>query len=104
MQETDGAVFFVEPDFEAVPLRQMVNRMLEEKKGTTVLGLSGRNDGYFYVLGSRTDDMRICSKELNGLLNGRGGGSAQMAQGTFFTQEKVLRAVLKEKGFSSPET
>lgn len=103
IKEGDGDFFILEPDFEAIQLRHLVNRLLEEKKGKTVLALGGAAEGSFlYVLGSRDGDMRRLSRELNGLLNGRGGGSAQMAQGTFFATKDQLQAILKEKGFMSP--
>lgn len=103
IKEGDGDIFILEPDFEVIQLRHLVNRMLEEKKGRTVLALGGAAEGSFlYVLGSRDGDMRQLSRELNGLLNGRGGGSAQMAQGTFFATKDQLQAILKEKGFMSP--
>ena len=103
IKEGDGDIFILEPDFEAIQLRHLVNRLLEEKKGRTVLALGGAAEGSFlYVLGSRDGDMRRLSRELNGLLNGRGGGSAQMAQGTFFATKDQLQAILKETGFMSP--
>ena len=103
IKEGDGDIFILEPDFEAIQLRHLVNRLLEEKKGKTVLALGGAAEGSFlYVLGSRDGDMRRLSRELNGLLNGRGGGSAQMAQGTFFATKDQLQAILKEKGVMSP--
>lgn len=103
IKEGDGDIFILEPDFEAIQLRHLVNQLLEEKKGKTVLALGGAAEGSFlYVLGSRDGDMRQLSRELNGLLNGRGGGSAQMAQGTFFATKDQLQAILKEKGFMSP--
>ena len=103
IKEGDGDIFILEPDFEAIQLRHLVNRLLEEKKGKTVLALGGAAEGSFlYVLGSRYGDMSRLSRELNGLLNGRGGGSAQMAQGTFFATKDQLQAILKEKGFMSP--
>ena len=103
IKEGDGDIFILEPDFEAIQLRHLVNRLLEEKKGRTVLALGGAAEGSFlYVLGSRDGDMRRLSRELNGLLNGRGGGCAQMAQGTFFATKDQLQAILKEKGFMSP--
>lgn len=105
IKEGDGDIFILEPDFEAIQLRHLVNRLLEEKKGKTVLALGGAAEGSFlYVLGSRDGDMRQLSRELNGLLNGRGGGSAQMAQGTFFATKDQLQAILKEKGFYEPCT
>lgn len=103
IKEGDGDIFILEPDFEAIQLRHLVNRLLEEKKGKTVLALGGAAEGSFlYVLGSRDGDMRRLSREINGILNGRGGGSAQMAQGTFFATKDQLQAILKEKGFMSP--
>ena len=101
-EESEERIYLLEPEFGAVQLRQMVNRMIEEKKGKTVLALSGNCDrGFLYVMGSQNEDMRLLSKELNTLMSGRGGGSVQMAQGTFFTSEEQLHANLKEKGFIS---
>ena len=102
IKEGDGDIFILEPDFEAIQLRHLVNRLLEEKKGRTVLALGGATEGSFlYVLGSRDGDMQRLSRELNGLLNGRGGGSAN-SPGTFFATKDQLQAILKEKGFMSP--
>ena len=105
IKEGDGDIFILEPDFEAIQLRHLVNRLLEEKKGKTVLALGGAAEGSFlYVLGSRDGDMRRLSRELNGLLNGRGGGSAQMAQGTFFATKDQLQAILKRERIYEPCT
>lgn len=104
MPEGDGRIFLTEPEFDGLRLRQLANRILEEKKAKIILALSGTKDGGFlYVIGSQSEDVRPLSKELNKLLNGRGGGSMQMAQGTFYTERERLCAILKEKGFSSPE-
>lgn len=100
LEESQKDIYLVEPDFGAQQLRRLVNRLLEEKKGKNVLALAGNVEGGFlYVLGSQSEDMRLLSKELNRLLSGRGGGSIQMAQGTFFSDEETLSAILKEKGF-----
>ncbi len=100
MDRGDGRRFVVEKDFGAQHLRMLVNRMLEEQKAATVLAVSANGDnGFIYILGSQTEDMRVLSKELNGALSGRGGGSVQMAQGTYFVEESVLREALREHGF-----
>ena len=81
-------------------LRHFVNFALEGKRGKIVLALSESvNGGFSYVLGSQSEDMRALSKTLNGELSGRGGGSSQMAQGTFFTEKENLIASLAAKGF-----
>lgn len=100
MENSDGKIYLIEKEFGAQHLRQLVNRILEEEKGKTVLALSGNREGEFlYIMGSQNEDMRLLSRELNGALSGRGGGSTQMAQGTFFIEEDKLHAILKEKGF-----
>ena len=92
--------YIIEKDFGAQHLRMLANRLLDEKKAKTVLALSGNKDnGFIYIMGSQEEDMRQLSKELNQKLSGRGGGSMQMAQGTFFAEEAQLDAILSEKGF-----
>lgn len=98
---SEKSLYIMEKDFGAQHLRMMVNRILEEKKGKTVLALSGNKDnGFVYIMGSQEEDMRLLSKELNQKLSGRGGGSVQMAQGTFFAEEEMVETVLIEKGFT----
>lgn len=100
MEKSEGNLCLFEENFGSQQLRQLVNRALEEKKGKNVLALSEIPEGGFqYVLGSQDEDMRLLSRELNQALNGRGGGSMQMAQGTFFTEKEQLCAILREKGF-----
>lgn len=96
----NGSVYVIEKDFAAQHLRLMANRILEEKKAKTILALSEHKPGeYLYILASQEDDMRLLSRELNGELSGRGGGSVQMAQGTFFAQEMEILAALEARGF-----
>ena len=97
---SEDSLFVIEKDFSALHLRMMVNRILEEKKGKTVLALSGNKEsGFIYIMGSQEEDMRVLSKELNQKLSGRGGGSVQMTQGSFFAEEAQIDEVLSEKGF-----
>ena len=100
LEKSDEALYVIEKDFGAQHLRMLVNRILDEKKGKMVLALSGNKDsGFIYIMGSHCDDMRVLSKEFNQKLSGRGGGSVQMVQGTFFAEEAQLDSVLGEKGF-----
>lgn len=102
LKENGDRLFVIELGFDALRLRQLANRILEEKKAKTILALARTDGGFLYVLGSQSEDMRLLSKELNALLNGKGGGSMQMAQGSFLMAKERLCAILKEKGFSSP--
>ena len=70
--------------------------LYEQKKGKVVLVYSGENEEWKYALGSAEVDMRELSKKLNAALNGRGGGSNLMAQGTFHADENEIERVWKE--------
>lgn len=76
-----------------VQLRQYCTMLYEGGRGSVVLVCSGAEGGYQYALGSSVKDMRALSRTLNGSLNGRGGGSALMAQGTFTaSKQEILEA------------
>lgn len=63
-------------------MRMVMNRVLEN--GHRICGVFHGNetDGYRYVIGSRSADMRALVKEFNATFSGRGGGKAEMVQGT----------------------
>ena len=86
---------------EPLQLRQFATLLYEQNKGKIVGVFSGKDtDGlYQYALGSSQADMRALSKSMNGRLEGRGGGSAMMAQGTLRgTREEIRLAFLEEAG------
>lgn len=78
-------------------LRQFCTMLYEENKGSIVLVCSGEEDMYQYAIGSRSVDMRQLSKTVNSRLNGRGGGSAKMAQGTFHAFMQEIKKVFQEE-------
>ena len=88
------AVF--EEGLSPVQLRQLSTMLYEKGKGKIVGVFSGKEEEqvYQYALGSSQADMRKLSKAMNSELNGRGGGSELMAQGTFKAGEKEIREVL----------
>lgn len=100
LEDGNERICWLRDGYDMTELRHFVNFALEEKKRETVLALSESvNGGFSYVLGSQSEDMRALSKELNGELSGRGGGSSQMAQGTFFAKKEELISNLAGKGF-----
>lgn len=73
-----------EEDFQPVQVRQFCDLLIKEEKAQIVAVCSGTEDaGYSYCIGSRTFDARNLGKNMNEVLNGRGGGKKQMVQGTF---------------------
>ena len=93
-QVPEGAplLLMFEEGLSPVQVRQYCNLLMEEKKGETVAVCSGREeDGYSYCVGSTVRNVRDAGKELNAVLNGRGGGSPQMIQGTFYASQQRIR-------------
>lgn len=82
------AVF--EPNLAPIQLRQYCTLLYENGRGSRVLVCSGEEGRYQYAMGSGTEDMRSRSKDMNGRLNGRGGGSALLAQGTFQASRREI--------------
>jgi alanyl-tRNA synthetase len=78
-------------------LRQFTTMLYEEKKGSVVLVCSGEDGLYQYAAGSSDMDMREFSRQLNEKLNGRGGGNALLAQGTFQTSFQEIQKVFQEE-------
>ena len=70
---------------------------MKKVKGKIVGVFSGKEEEQVYQYAFRRQpeaDMRELSKAMNSELNGRGGGSELMAQGTFKAGEKEIREVL----------
>lgn len=97
--QSEARLCVFEPDLTPVQVRQYCNLLVEGGKGAVVLVCSGEDrEGYKYVVGSQKADMREESKRLNKLLNGRGGGSMPMAQGSFLsTREQIEDAFMQER-------
>ena len=95
--EWDGPLLVFDRDLSPVELRQYCTMLYEGKKGRVVLACSGGEGSYPYALGSGSQDMRALSNALNRRLNGRGGGNALMAQGTFQAVPEDIRKAFEEE-------
>ena len=77
-----------------VKTRELVNLLL--KKGAKMAAVFSGNEreGYRYVLGSRSLDVRENGKLLNEAFHGRGGGKPEMVQGTVQGKREEIEAFL----------
>lgn len=79
----DGrAVCIFTEELEGDSMRGLMNRILEDGHSLCAVFHGSEKEGYRYVMGSRTADMRQMVKEFNALFGGRGGGRPEMVQGT----------------------
>jgi len=91
LDETDGNLVIFEPDLDMDNLRELINAA-KEKCGGIAAGFIGSDDeGYRYILGSRTVDLRANAKAINAAIGGKGGGQKEMIQGTAKASEAEIR-------------
>ncbi len=87
-------VLLFETDLDTVVMRNVVNRLVEKHDG--LCGVFARNDkdGYNYIIGSKNKDCREIATKLKEELNARGGGSAQMVQGSVVAEAEDIQQII----------
>ena len=75
-------VVLIEEGLEGSQPRELMNKILDKEVGTAIVFAGNDENGYRFVIGSRSQDVRQFAKEMNGALNGRGGGKPEMVQGS----------------------
>ena len=92
---TEGNLCVFDNVLDEVALRELVN-LLMEKCGGIAAAFSGSDEtGYRYIMGSRRVDLRRCAKEINRLIDGRGGGKPQMIQGSAAAGAEHIRQAME---------
>ena len=81
LRPTEGSICIFESDIDMITLRELVNAG-SELAGKVCAGFEGTDGDYKYIIGSRTVPLRARAKEINAAIDGRGGGSDAMIQGT----------------------
>lgn len=94
---SDGELAVFEEELSPVQVRQFSNLLTEQGKARTAAVFGRKDGGFFYAVSSRTEDMRSLSREMNAALCGRGGGSAQMAQGSVSVSRSAVEEWFKER-------
>lgn len=79
-------------------MRRYADDLVKVRGCGTAAILNQTGDGIFeyVIITSRDIGLRKMAKELNGRLQGRGGGSDEMIQGTFAAPEEEIRRTLQE--------
>lgn len=74
--------------------RELMNILLERGAKVCAVFAGSDEDGYRYVIGSRSEDVRPLSKKVNEAFAGRGGGKPEMVQGSIKGAEAEIEALL----------
>lgn len=93
---SDQPLLVFEQNLMPVQLRQLCTMLYEQGKGSVVAVCSEGDGKWQYAIGSSCMDMRKVSKWLNQRLNGRGGGSSLMAQGTWSASKQEIVETFKQ--------
>ncbi len=96
MPDSKEPLLIMEENLTPVLLRQFCTLLYERGKGRIVLVCSEEQGTWKYALGSALEDVRFVSKKLNSQLNGKGGGSSLMVQGTFQAAKEDIERVWKQ--------
>ena len=79
--------------------KNVARRFADEGKGKChgICGifLGNDTDGYRYILGSESIDLKVFSKTFHEALGGKGGGKPEMIQGTVTASEEMIRSYME---------
>ena len=92
-----GPVCVFTEDIAGDSMRLLMNLVLEAGHSVCAVFHGNDSDGYRYVIGSRTQNMRELVKGFNAAFDGRGGGKQEMVQGTARGCEDEMRTWILEK-------
>lgn len=99
--ESTNPLILFEEDLDMVRIRQLATMLYEQEKGSIVMVCSGGGEGeYRYALGSGQEDMQVMSRAMNRRLDGKGGGSPRMAQGTFKADRQSVARTFQEESMN----
>ena len=96
LKDTEGNLCIFTDDPDMLSLRLLVNAGVPKCTGICAAFCGNDEDGYKYIMGSATVDLKSLSKQINAALGGKGGGSAQMIQGSCTAAEQVIREYFAE--------
>lgn len=82
IKPTDGNIVIFDSVLDEPALRELVNEAVPKCGGLAAVFSGSDETGYRYIIGSRNIDLHASAKEINSGINGRGGGSSDMIQGS----------------------
>lgn len=78
---TDGSICVFDSILDDIAQRELANLLMEKCGKLACVFCGSDEEGWRYIIGSKTVDLRKNTKAINGAIEGRGGGKEQMIQG-----------------------
>ena len=96
LTEINGSLILVTSGYDSDMMREIVNFAVEKTSEYGAVFSGNDNDGYSFVVASKSQDMNILKNKLNKKLNARGGGRDGMIQGKAATTKENIINFFKE--------
>ena len=92
--EPEKSILLFVEELDAAARRNFVNAAMDMTEGFAGVFVGNDEEGYQYVLGSRSRDIQEAGKQLNARFQGKGGGRPPMIQGSLHGEEQALKEFL----------
>ena len=93
--ERDGNIVLFSDILDEIAQRELVNLLMPKAGGFAAVFTGSDRDGWRYVIGSLHVDLRAGARTVNALIDGRGGGTPQMIQGSARAARAKIEDALK---------
>ena len=92
---TEGNLVLFDGLLDEIAQRELVNLLMEKCGGFAAVFCGADGEGWRYVIGSRTLDLRKSAKAINAAIGGRGGGRPEMITGRASASRSEIEDGLK---------
>ncbi len=97
LRQTEGNLCIVDEFENPIAMRELVNAGMALCGGVCAAFSGDDQNGYRYIIGSKTVDLRSEAKFINAALKGKGGGQPTMIQGSCTASRAEIEAYFMEK-------
>lgn len=94
--ENAGDVLLLQEGLESDSVRKLADAVTQSCKGRCAVFSKNADGSYKYAMGQINGDLRQLTKEMNGALQGRGGGKPNFVQGSVQADENAIRAFFRK--------
>ena len=98
--ETAGNILVFDGTLGEIAQRELANLLMEKAGAFAAVFCGSDEDGWRYIMGSKRLDLRAMSREINAAVQGRGGGTPQMIQGSARANRAEIEAGLEKLNVS----
>ena len=93
---TEGNLVLFDGLLDEIAQRELVNLLAEKCGGFAAVFCGSDAEGWRYIIGSRTRDLRAAARQINAAIDGRGGGRPEMITGRAAASRSEIESGLKE--------